>query len=126
MKDVVVSFTIFIAMVIIMFFSVSYVNDVGTKILHESDELESLVLADNWEEADEVSSRVWEQWHASAQILPIIINHTEVDLISSEILKLTQYITSKNKEESLASTHLVRFLIENVRSLQRLNIQNIL
>lgn len=55
-----------------------------------------------------------------------MVHHSEVDNMNNELWKLTQYTKFNNKEESLASVHVIKFLLKHIIEMERINITNIL
>lgn len=125
MRNVIISFGIFIIMLGVMFFSLSYLNNTCTKFREESDQLEDLIKSSNWEKAAESANGMLERWKKQSSIIPMFINHAEVDNLTNELLKLTQFVECKTTDESLASTHVVKFWLDNIRSLQKINFENV-
>ena len=125
MKSVYISLSIFFIMLIFMLFSISYLNKVCIKLEKESNNLEEIINKGDWDEAYITSKDLLERWEIHSRVLPMFENHEEIDTLSSELLKLTQYVKCKNKSESLASVHAVKFYFDNMKSLQKINFQNI-
>jgi hypothetical protein len=126
MKNAIISFIIFIIMITTMFISVKYLNKTCEQMEANSNTLEDLINAEQWEEADELSNKTLSQWKKYALIIPIFANHSELDTLNVEMLKLTQYTKCQSKDEALASTHVIKFFLNNVKELQKVNLQNIL
>lgn len=125
MKNVIISLVIFFAMIGAMFFSLGYLNKVCDRMEQESDSLEELLSKEEWEQAMNSTNHLYEEWKKQSEIVPIFVNHAEVDILSNELMRLIQYVKCQNKDESLASTHVVKFYIDNIKSLQKVNLQNL-
>jgi hypothetical protein len=125
MRNVLISCVIFVVMVAIMFFSLNYLNDVCTKFREESNQLEDLIKNSEWDKAAESANDMLERWKRQSRIIPMFVNHAEVDNLTNELLRLTQFVECKTADESLASTHVVKFWLDNIRSLQKINFENI-
>jgi hypothetical protein len=125
MKNALISFIIFFTMIIIMFFSLQYLNGVCSKFRAESNRLEDMIRAEDWDNAAAFSNDMLSRWKQQVTILPMFVNHAEIDLLTVEFLKLTQYVENRTRDESLASTHIVKFLLDNIKSLQKFNLENI-
>lgn len=126
MKNVIISFVVFLAMVGTMIYSLGYLNKVCNDIAHKSDNLEEEISGDSWDKAMDTVNTLQKEWERQSKIIPLFVNHAEVDLLNNELLKLTQYVKCKNRDESLASTHVVKFYIDNIKSLQKVTIENLL
>lgn len=125
MKNAWISLCIFLVMIIGMYFSLSYLNKTCSRFEDQSARLESLINDGKWEEADKLSNELFYEWEEKSRIMSIFVNHLEIDAMNNEILKLTQYVKCKSKDEALASNHAVKFFSKNITSLQKINIQNI-
>jgi hypothetical protein len=125
MKNAVISFIIFGLMIIVMFFSVNYLDKVCSNLKETSNQLEEVINNEQWDKAYEISTYMLQEWKKHHLIIPAFANHAELDNLNNEMLKLTQYIECKTKDESLASTHVIKFFLENVMELQKVNLQNI-
>jgi hypothetical protein len=112
-------------MVFAMGISVKYLNKVCSKMEDSSNVLEELINAEQWEEAYNLSSKTLDQWKKYSLIIPIFANHSELDTLNNEMLRLTQYTKCQSKEDALASVHVIKFFLDNVKELQKVNIQNI-
>lgn len=125
MKNVFISLCIFVVIIIAMSFSIRYLNTTCSKLETNADKLEDLLNDEKWDEAYTLSNDLYDQWEKQYTIMPIFINHSEIDNLNNEIMKLTQYVKCKNKEESLASDHAIKFYLDSLKSLQKITIQNI-
>lgn len=126
MKNAWISFTLFLLLLVGMYFSLKYLQNTCAKIQAESEKLEELILDEKWEEADKLSNDLYYYWEEKSMVLSIFVNHIDIDELNNEILKLTQYVRTKSKDESLASTHAVKFYTKGILNLQKITIQNIL
>ena len=126
MKNAAISFVIFTILVTTIFISVNYLNKTCEKIEANSNTLEDLINAEQWEEADDLSNQTLIQWKKYALIIPIFANHSELDTLNVEMLRLTQYTKCQSKDDALASTHVIKFFLNNVKELQKVTLQNIL
>lgn len=125
MKNVIISICVFVIVIIAMVFSIRYLNTACSKLEVSVNKLELLLNEEKWAEADTLSNDLYDQWEKQYSIMPIFINHSEIDIMNNEILKLTQYVKCKNKEESLASDHAIKFYLDSLKSIQKVTIQNI-
>jgi len=125
LKNIWISLSIFIAMIIGIFFTLDYINSVCKEVEDKSVELEYLINAEKWQEADKLSNELYYKWISKAKIMSIFVNHGEIDALNNEILKLTQYVKCKSKDEALASNHTVKFYSKSIADLQRVTFSNI-
>lgn len=118
----ILSFFIFIFFINL---SLKYLNNVTIELEEKNDTLEDLITNKEWDKSyDEVISLL-DYIEKNSTKMSIFINHQEIDLIESEIFKLTQYVKSKTYDESLASIHYIKFSVKNINRLQKINLQNI-
>ena len=126
MKNVVISLIIFIIMIINIAFSLNYLNKVTDDLGRLNVEIEQYITDSNWDKAYKSSIEYTEKWKDYSEKLKLFVDHQEMDKIETELSKLPQYIKVKNKEESLASVHVLKFLVDHISELEKVNIQNIL
>ncbi len=125
MKNIRISLGIFTLMIIAMFLSLDYLDKVCTIVENNSAELETLINEEKWLEADKLSNQLYYSWIKEAKVMSIFVNHAEIDMMNNEILKLTQYVKCKSKDEALASSHVIKFYSKSIVDLQKVNISNI-
>lgn len=126
MKNIVISLIIFIIMVINIAFALNYLNKVSDDLGRLNDEIEQYITDNNWDKAYTSSIEYTEKWKDYSKKLKLFVDHQEMDQIEIELWKLPQYIKEKAKEESLASVHVLKFLVDHISELEKVNIQNIL
>ncbi|ENK1244119.1 DUF4363 family protein [Clostridium sporogenes] len=101
-------------------------NSTCKGFINQCNELEELVTSNSWEKAYGKSLELFDGWQNKHFVISIVINHSEIDNINNELWKLTQYVKCKSKDESLASIHVVKFLLEHIVKMEKINIENIL
>ncbi|WP_246582961.1 DUF4363 family protein [Clostridium simiarum] len=126
MRNVIISFSLFIIMILAMIFSINYLNKTCDSLRDTCDKLEESISNENWDNSYEDSLKFLDDIQKNSKLISIFIDHEELDNISNELYKLTQYIKGESKEESLASLHVIKFYLNHVQELQKINIQNIL
>jgi hypothetical protein len=125
MKSVVVSLILFSAMVIGIIFSKNYLNKVSDDLGKLNDEIEQYITDSNWDQAYKSSIEYTEKWEDYSKKINLFIDHQETDKIEIELWKLPQYIKEMTKDESLASVHVLKFLVAHISELEKLKMQNI-
>lgn len=125
MKNTIISILIFILMMIGIFFSINYINSMSTNLISICEKLEIDVNNNNWVNAYTTSIKLLEKWDKHSNIISLYVNSTELDTMNNEIIKLTQYIECETKDESLVTIHLIKYLIKDIASMQKLNLQNV-
>lgn len=125
MKNVIISFGIFVLMIVTILFSLNYLNKVCTKLGKSADNLEISINKEDWENAQKQSTNFLDTWKKYADNIAIFVHHEEIDNVNTEIYKLTQYIKFENKEEALADIHVIKFYIKHINNFEKINAQNI-
>lgn len=125
MKGVVISISIFFIMLLGTFFSINYLNKVCTKLDNLNKEIETNIRDNAWDKAYDNSLKFLNQWDDYSHKVSIFVNHAEIDNINSELWKLTQYTKCKTEDEALASSHVIKFLLEHIVNLEKVNMENI-
>ncbi len=125
MKNIVISLIISVIMIIAMSLSIKYLNKVSQDLGGLNDEIEQYIADDNWDEAYKASIDFTEKWTNYSKKIKLYLNHQEIDNIEMELKKLPQYIKEMTKDESLASVHVLKFLVDHISELEKIKIQNI-
>ncbi|MBZ9689061.1 DUF4363 family protein [Clostridium estertheticum] len=125
MKNVYLAFSIFIIMIIGIFLSINAINRSCDQLQNLNCTLESYILNENYEDAYTLSLDYIAQWKSDSKFLTIYIHHEDLDYVDNEILKLTQYIKTRDKSESLATVHSMKYLIDHIKSHEKVSISNI-
>lgn len=125
MKNIVITIILFSAMIFTCLISVRYLNKVSYNMYSSNNSIKSYISNENWSEASKLSEKFSKDWDMYCDNFSLFVNHTLIDDISIEEHKLQEYTKCQNKDEALASSHSIEFLIERVRKLEKINIQNI-
>lgn len=126
MRNVVLVLLISAIMIIAISFSISYLNEVSQDLGKLSSEIERDIIDENWDKAYKASLEFRNKWEDYSKKIKLFANHQEIDNIEMEISKLPQYIKERTKDESLASVHVLRSLLNHISELEKVKIQNIL
>lgn len=125
MKNVYIAFSIFIAMIIGIFFSINLINRRCDHLQSLNCVLESYILKENYKAAYTLSLDYIAQWKSDSKFLTIYIHHEDLDHVDNEVLKLTQYIKTRDKSEALATVHVMKYLIDHIKLHEKVSISNI-
>ena len=125
MKNILAAFSIFIIMIIGIFLSTKAINRSCMDLQYLNSTLESYIIKENYQDAYNLSIDYIAQWKKTAKFLTIYIHHEDLDHVDNEVLKLTQYIKIKDKSESLATVHAMKYLIDHIISHEKVSISNI-
>ncbi|MDD3224216.1 MAG: DUF4363 family protein [Clostridium sp.] len=126
MKNIIITLCLFASMIFVCFISVNYLNKVCYKIYNENTCITTYIKNKNWEKAGECSKEMSDHWHSYSNVCSVFVSHTLIDDISLEEHKLESYIKTQDKDEALASSNSIEFLIERIKKLETINIQNLL
>lgn len=125
MKNVIISFLIFIALIIGMNLSSNQLSSVCSTFLNENKQLEKVIEKENWQKAYDESSNLLNKWESECKILTIFIHHEKIHSVHYELTQLNQYIKCKEKTESLAKIHLINAYLEHIIQSEKVNFQNV-
>ena len=125
MKNNIISFMLFIMLLLIIIIPTRYLNKVSHSLTDETEDIELLISKESWTNSYMLSIELLESWQDNKTIFSVFVPHNEIDDINMEIYKLSQYVKCKDKTESLASIHLIKFLIKHLNELNKVSIQNI-
>ena len=125
MRNLVISFLIFVILIITIVFSINFLVNKANYYSEKTDQLENLVTQDSWDEAYEISTDFLTTWEEDSKKISVFINHFQVDAISNQILKLTQYTKYHDKSEALALIHDIKFLLKELIEIEKVTISNI-
>ncbi len=125
MKNVIISLIIFIIMLLGIAFSLNYLKKATDDLGRLNDEIEQFIADSNWDKAYKATIEYTEKWNSYAEKFKLFVDHQEMDQIETELWKLPQYIKEKAKEEALASVHVLKFLVNHLSELEKVNMQNI-
>lgn len=112
-------------MIFAMTFSINYLNNASMNLQKLNDKLEQSIKNDDWDEAYNISLDFTSKWRKHSKIIKVFVNHQEIDNVEMELWKLPQYVKEKTKDESLASVHVLKFLLYHISNLEKVNFQNI-
>lgn len=125
MKPVYISTTLFCIMIFSLIFSINYLDKVCNKLSDINIAIDKNVNEDAWEQADKNSLMFLKEWQDSSHKLSLFIDHKEMDNINDELWKLTKYINCRDKDEALASNNVIKFFIEHINKMEKINAENI-
>lgn len=125
MKNNIISLIIFITLLLLIIIPTRYLNKVSHSLTDKTEDIELLITDEDWSKSYTNSVQLLESWQENKTIFSIFAPHNEIDDINKEIYKLSQYVKCSDKAESLASVHLIKFLINHVNELNKASIENI-
>lgn len=125
MKNVILSAALFICILGFSIYSINHVNKICTSMLSINAKIENSIQDNSWKQAEKNLNRFSKEWDNHSNLLSVYVHHAETDDISMEVEKLSQSIKYKEAKDSMESAHTIEFLINHIRDLEKINIQNI-
>jgi hypothetical protein len=125
MKNVFIAFSLFFVMLITIFISTNAINRKCDHLQDLNSQLESYILKENYEDAYDLSKTYITEWKKSSSFFTVFLHHEDLNYIDSEILKLTQYMKIKDRAEGLATVHVLKYLVNHIKSHEEVSISNI-
>lgn len=126
MRDSIISISLFIALVIGIFFLNNKFVNLCNEIIVKCDAIEDHLNNYDEEKAYDDALALIDMLQEKADVPAIYLNHVDYDLLKNESLKLSLYIRGDDRAESLATVHALRSTAEHLRDLQTPNITNLL
>lgn len=126
MKNTYISISLFIALVIGLFFLNNKFVNLCNEIIFKCDIIEEFLNIYDEDKAYDDSVALLELIIDEADIPAIYLNHVDYDMLKNDALKLSLYIRGDDRAESLATLHALRSTAEHLRDLQTPNLKNLL
>ena len=126
MKNTIISFSLFFLVLGFVSFSNNTLVKFCNKTLEISNEIEGFIGEGKWKESYDKTLELKSIMSENFPSISIYINHTDMDNLNIEILKLTQYVKEQDSAEGLATLHVIKCYAEYMKELQEINIVNIL
>lgn len=125
MKNLIASFSLLVLLIISIFFSLDYLNKKYYSYKGKIDNIEELVINNSWDETYTNCIDFLDNWENDSKIMAIFIHHVHVETIYNDLLRLSQYIKYKDKVDSLAEIHEIKFLLKEILEMEKVNLPNI-
>lgn len=125
MKNMIGTTIIFIIMLTFLFFASKYITLTCDKMLDVTCEIEDNLVNDHWDESYMLSFELLNIYEGHVTNLTLFLNHFDFHNIYNEIIKLSQYTKCETKDEALASIHVLKALINEVKEMESLSVGNI-
>ncbi|MGG7078343.1 DUF4363 family protein [Clostridium sardiniense] len=126
MKNTIISLILFLAVMGFMLFANSELINLCDDISKESAQIEELLNDKKWDESYAASVKLLNKLQEDGTVSSVYVNHTEVDAIIDNTVKLTVLVKCKDESESLSTLHLIKYNAERIKELQYPSIKNIL
>ncbi|GAA0068508.1 hypothetical protein UT300003_00310 [Clostridium sardiniense] len=125
MKNVIISLILFLAVMGFMLFANSKLIQLCNDISTESAQIEELLNAKKWDESYAASVKLLNKLEEDGTVSSVYINHTEVDALIDNTVKLTVLVKCKDESESLSTLHVIKYNAERIKELQYPSLENI-
>lgn len=125
MRNVIVTFSLFLLTIIAMFISVNYVNRTCLELEKSCNLIEEKINSENWDTAKNESKKFSDKWIKKYKKIAVFVDHTEIDNINSKLFEANEYIKNKDKEESIASVKVIEYYLWHIRQLEQVSFSNI-
>lgn len=125
MKNTYFSILLFLILVGTLFFLNSKFIKLCNTVIEKCNVIEELLNTDETELSYNYSKDLLNLIIDEADVPAIYLNHLDYDVLKNDALKLTVYIKSDDKSESLATLHTLRSTAEHLKELQSPNLKNI-
>lgn len=126
MKNTYISISLFIALVIALFFLNNKFVTLCNEIILKCDVIEDFLNSYDEDKAYDDSVALIDLIIDKADVPAIYLNHVDYDMLKNDALKLSLYIRGEDRAESLATLHSLRSMAEHLRDLQMPNLKNLL
>ncbi len=126
MKNTYISISLFIALVICLFFLNNKFVTLCNEIILKCDVIEDFLNSYDEDKAYDDSVALIDLIIDKADVPAIYLNHVDYDMLKNDALKLSLYIRGEDRAESLATLHSLRSTAEHLRDLQMPNLKNLL
>jgi hypothetical protein len=125
LKNIIISFIIFILLIITISFSIKYLDTTCKSLLQLDNKIEESINSKSWDKAYDYTLEFKQDWDKSAKYISIFTSHVEIDNVYNELWRLTQYTKTKNDGDSLASVHVIKYFLQHIVNMEQINIQNL-
>lgn len=126
MKNTVISIILFALVMSFVAYCDYSLNNLTNYIEKQTIKIEDLLESENYIKAYDISNNLTKELNQKKVLLSIYVNHCDFDNIINESIRLTNYIKNKDISESNVSVHILYNLSDNINTLHKPNIENIL
>ena len=124
-KNSLISLSLFLVLIIFLFYADFKFKELCTDIVNICDELEDSIKTADSEVSFQKAMDLFDMIQERGSIAAIYINHMDYDVMLNEALKLSVYLENDDESESEASLHLLKYSTKHMKELQVPNIENI-
>ena len=110
MKNYLISISLFIIMVILLFYADHSFKSLCNDIIIACDAMEETARSGDLDELFQPSMDLFNMIQSNSTIAAIYINHMDYDIVLNEALKLNVYVEQGDPSEASASLHLLKYM----------------
>ncbi len=126
MKNAIASLILFLAVMGFIIFANSKLIQLCDHISTEGAKIEKLLDNKEWDKSYNESVKLLNKLEQDGFVSSVYINHTEIDALIDQTVRLTVLVKCKDESESLSTLHLIKYSAERIKELQYPSIENIL
>lgn len=106
--------------------SMYYVGNQSEVLQEQLIELEGYIDAENWDKAIALYNDFKQSWVKIDHIWSMLIDHSEIDYINTNLGELEAYIKTKEKADALAKVSSLQWLVKHIPEKELPVLKNIL
>lgn len=125
MKNTLVTIALFLAMLGFIFYSHNTLIKVCTHVEEHCTDIEKALDKKDMENAYKYSLEIKDILEEKATPIAIYVNHTDINNLNNEVIRLSQYIKENEISECYASVHTVKYSCKYIHDLETISIKNI-
>lgn len=125
MRDAILSVFIFITIMFVVFFFNNSIINLCDDITTKSNEIELCLLQDDLETSYALSLDLLNNIKSKYTITSVYLNHTDIDNLITEGIKLSTYILHGDRSEASTSLYLLQSNTSHIRDLQIPKLENL-
>lgn len=125
MKNIRTSFLIFGILIVYILISIHNINNITFEINELCDNIEKNVIENQWKDAHKNAEELIEVWDQHSKLVVLYVHTGELDNISSAIVQLEQYTKCECETEAIVNLYLIKYHLNEIKSLEDINIHNI-
>lgn len=119
-----------VAIIIIIILSVhlfinKYIDNINKQIIDDVHKLKSALEEKDFSKSSDIADDLKNIWMTHVDILPIFIDHNDIDFVTTSIIQMESYIKSQEAAFALASAETVIEKIESIKLKEKLTLVNV-
>lgn len=107
------------------YFTISEVSGTAKVLMSHCIHIRSGIEKDHWEEAQTQLKEFNNLWKDAKSIWTVLINHKEIDTIDITLVRIEEYLKTKEKGLALGEVSVLEYLIKHIPSQERVTLENI-